>query len=87
MVERRAVGDGSMLAEGLSGAVAPVSYGTGRVCQEPACEVRLSRYNSTDWCALHESPGATGRPYDASVRPRGRRRNSSRRRNAQRTAA
>ncbi|HVC66980.1 MAG TPA: hypothetical protein VND44_05245 [Acidimicrobiales bacterium] len=87
MVERRAVGDGSMLAEGLSGAVAPVSYGTGRVCQEPACQVRLSRYNSTDWCALHESPGATGRPYDTSVRPRGRRRNSSRRRNSQRTAA
>ena len=87
MVERRAVEDGSMLAEGLSGAAAPVSYGTGRVCMEPSCQVHLSRYNSTDWCALHESPGATGRPYDTSVRPRGRRRNSSRRRNAQRTAA
>ena len=87
MVERRAVEDGSMLAEGLSGAAPPVSYGPGRVCTEPTCEVRLSRYNSTDWCALHESPGATGRPYDTSVRPRGRRRNSSRRRNSQRSAA
>ena len=87
MVERRAVEDGSMLAEGLSGAAPPVSYGTVRVCMEPTCQVHLSRYNSTDWCALHESPGATGRPYDTSVRPRGRRRNSSRRRNAQRTAA
>ena len=87
MVERRTVEDGSMLAEGLTGAVAPLSYGTGRVCLEPSCQVRLSRYNSTEWCALHESPGATGRPYDTSVRPRGRRRNSSRRRNAQRAAA
>jgi len=87
MVERRSVGDGSMLAEGLSGAAPPLSYGTGRVCIEPSCDVRLSRYNSTDWCALHESPGATGRPYDTSVRPRGRRRNSSRRRNSQRSAA
>ena len=87
MVERRAVEDGSMLAEGLSGAAPPVSYGTGRVCTVPTCEVRLSRYNSTDWCPLHESPGATGRPYDTSVRPRGRRRNSSRRRNPQRSAA
>ena len=63
-----------MLAEGLSGAAAPESYGTGRICIEPSCEVHLSRYNSTDWCALHESPAATGRPYDTSVRPRGRRR-------------
>ncbi len=87
MVERRAVEDGSMLAEGLTGAVAPPSYGTDRVCQEASCQVRLSRYNSTEWCALHESPGATGRPYDTSVRPRGRRRNSTRRRNNHRAAA
>jgi len=85
MVERRAVEDGSMLAEGLSSGLAPESFGTGRVCIEPTCEVVLSRYNSTDWCALHESPAATGRPFDTSVRPRGRRRNS-RRRN-QRSAA
>jgi hypothetical protein len=87
MVERRAVEDGSMLAEGLSGAAAPESYGTGRVCVEPSCQVHLSRYNSTDWCALHESPAATGRPYDTSVRPRGRRRNSRRRNAQQRSAA
>ncbi|MEI7859404.1 MAG: hypothetical protein WCI26_06175 [Acidimicrobiales bacterium] len=87
MVERRIVEDGSMLAEGLSGSVAPESFGTGRVCVEATCEVHLSRYNSTDWCALHECPTATGRPFDTSVRPRGRRRNSSRRRNTQRTAA
>ena len=60
MVERRAVEDGSMLAEGLSSGLAPESFGTGRVCIEPTCEVVLSRYNSTDWCALHESPAATG---------------------------
>ncbi len=87
MVERRTVEDGSMLAEGLSGAVPPESFGTGRVCVEATCEVHLSRYNSTDWCALHECPTATGRPFDTSVRPRGRRRNSRRRRNTQRTAA
>ena len=87
MVERRTVEDRSMLADGLSGAAPALSYGTGRVCVEPSCEVRLSRYNSTDWCALHESPGATGRPYEPTVRPRGRRRNSSRRRDPQRTVA
>jgi len=86
MVERRAVEEGSLLADGLSGGLAPEVFGTGRICIEPSCQVRLSRYNSTDWCALHESPGSTGRPYDTSVRPRGRRRNS-RRRGQQRTAA
>ena len=79
MVERRAAEDGSMLAEGLAGALAPESFGTGRVWMEPSCQVRLSRYNSTEWCALHESPAATGRPFDTSIRPRGRRRNSRRR--------
>jgi hypothetical protein len=50
--------------------------------------VRLSRYNSTDWCALHESPASTQRPYDTSLRQKGRRRNSSgRRRKSQRKAA
>jgi len=87
MVERRAAEDGSMLAEGLSGSAAPESFGTGRVCVEQTCQVHLSRYNSTDWCALHESPAATGRPFDTSVRPRGRRRNSRRRSTQQRTAA
>ncbi len=77
MVERRAVEDGSMLAERLSGSTPPENYGTGRVCVEPECQVRLSRYNSTDWCAVHESPASTQRPYNSSVRQRGRRRNGS----------
>ena len=80
MVERRTVEDGSMLAEGLSSGLAPESFGTGRVCIEPTCEVVLSRYNSTEWCALHESPASTQRPYDTSVRQRGRRGSSTRRR-------
>jgi hypothetical protein len=80
MVERRIVEDGSMLGEAPGGNALPaISYGTGRVCMEDSCNVNLSRYNSTEWCALHESPGATGRPYDTSTRPRGRRRNSRRR--------
>lgn len=86
MVERRTVEDGSLLAEGINGATPPPVYGTDRVCIEPSCEVRLSRYNSTDWCALHESPSATGRPFDTSSRPRGRRRNSSSRRRRQSAA-
>jgi hypothetical protein len=69
-----------MLAEGLSGSSPPTVYGTGRVCIEPQCQVKLSRYNSTEWCALHESPASTQRPYDTSVRQRGRRRNSANRR-------
>ena len=34
------------------------------------CTVKLSRYNSTEWCALHESPASTQRPYDTSTRQR-----------------
>ncbi len=80
MVERRVREDGSFLADGLTGSIPPEVFGVGRVCIEPTCQVRLSRYNSTDWCALHESPIATQRPFDTSTRQRGRRRNSSGRR-------
>ena len=84
MVDRRTMEDGSFLADGLAGSAPSIVYGTGRVCIEPDCSVRLSRYNSTEWCALHESPASTQRPYDTSTRqPKGRRRNarSGRRRN------
>jgi hypothetical protein len=77
MVDRHVVEGRSLLADGLSGSTPPQVYGTGRVCIEPSCTAKLSRYNSTDWCALHESPASTQRPYDTSTRPRGRRRNSS----------
>ena len=77
MVDRRPVEDGSFLADGLAGSNPPEVFGTDRVCIEPECQVRLSRYNSTEWCALHESPAATQRPYDTSTRQRGRRRNRS----------
>jgi hypothetical protein len=29
-------------------------YGPGRVCAEPACETKLSRYNKWDYCWQHE---------------------------------
>jgi hypothetical protein len=80
MVERRTGDDASVLADGLSGSAPPPVYGTDRICAEDGCGVRLSRYNSTDWCALHECPGTTGRPYDTTARPRTRRRNSTNRR-------
>jgi hypothetical protein len=87
MVDRRPVEDGSFLADGLAGSIPPEVYGTGRVCIEPECQVRLSRYNSTDWCAVHESPASTQRPYDTSTRQRGRRRNrSSSKRTARKSA-
>ncbi len=75
MVDRRPVEDGSFLADGLAGSIPPEVFEVGRVCVEPDCRVKLSRYNSTDWCALHESPAASQRPYDTSTRQRGRRRN------------
>lgn len=28
-------------------------FGTGRVCVEPGCRTRLSRYNDGDHCSLH----------------------------------
>ncbi len=80
--------EASLLADGLSSSgTPPPVYGTGRVCIEPGCSVRLSRYNSTDWCALHESPLSTDRPFDTSVRQGGggRRRNSSGRRRRSRS--
>ncbi len=89
MVDRRTMEDGSFLADGLAGSAPSIVYGTGRVCIEPTCSVRLSRYNSTEWCALHESPASTQRPYDTSTRqPKGRRRNArnGRRRNPSQAA-
>jgi hypothetical protein len=80
MVERRRVDDGSFLADGLTGSAPSMVFATGRICIESQCTVRLSRYNSTDWCALHESPASTQRPFDTSTRQRGGRRNSSSRR-------
>ena len=41
-------------------------YTTGRVCDEPGCETKLSRYNKWDFCWQHE-------PVHAYV-PRGKRR-------------
>jgi hypothetical protein len=41
--------------ERLSNSSAPREYGTGRHCDEDGCGVLLSRYNSTKWCARHES--------------------------------
>ena len=69
--------EGSFLADGLAGSAPPEVFAVGRVCIEPDCRVQLSRYNSTDWCALHESPASSNRPYDTSTRQRGRRRNRS----------
>jgi hypothetical protein len=85
MVDKR-TDDGSFLAEGLAGGIPPEVFGTGRVCIETSCTVKLSRYNSTDWCALHESPASTQRPFDTSTRQRGRRRNSTGRRRPSRKA-
>ncbi len=82
MVERRSGEERSYLADVLDGSIAPEMYGTGRVCRADGCGVRLSRYNSTDWCGIHESPAAGQRPWEASNRQRrgGRRRRSSGRR-------
>ena len=93
MVDRRTVEDGSFLADGLAGSRPPEVFGTDRVCMESSCTVRLSRYNSTDWCSVHESPASTQRPFDTSTRQRGARRNTSARKRshttktARRTAA
>jgi hypothetical protein len=93
MVDRRTVEDRSFLADGLSGSAPPEVFGTGRICIEPSCTAKLSRYNSTDWCAVHESPASTQRPFDTSTRQRGARRNGARRKrstsakSARRTAA
>jgi hypothetical protein len=82
MVDRRASEDNSFLADGLSGSTPPETFAAGRTCMAEDCSVKLSRYNSTEWCALHESPASTHRPYDTSTRPRGRTRRSSARKPA-----
>ncbi len=77
MVDRRKGDDGSFLADGLAGSTPPEVFATGRVCAADDCTVKLSRYNSTEWCALHESPASTQRPYDTSTRQRRRTRRST----------
>jgi hypothetical protein len=49
-------GDGSPLfGARLASGSAPKAYSLGRKCQESDCGEMLSRYNSTKWCARHES--------------------------------
>jgi hypothetical protein len=80
MVERRTSEESSFLADGLAGCTPPEVFATGRVCAAEGCTVKLSRYNSTEWCALHECPGSTQRPYDTSTRQRRRTRRTTPRR-------
>jgi hypothetical protein len=83
MVDRRKAEDSSYLADGLAGNTPPEVFAAGRVCFAEECTVKLSRYNSTEWCALHESPASTQRPYDTSTRQRRRtRRTTPRKQNA-----
>lgn len=77
MVDRRMAEDSSFLADGLAGSTPPEVFATGRVCAAEECTVKLSRYNSTEWCALHESPASTQRPYDTSTRQRRRTRRTT----------
>jgi len=77
MVDRRMAEDSSYLADGLAGSTPPEVFSAGRVCFAEGCTVKLSRYNSTEWCALHESPASTQRPYDTSTRQRRRTRRST----------
>ena len=77
MVDRRVTEEGSFLADGLAGNTPPEVFATGRVCAAEECTVKLSRYNSTEWCALHESPASTQRPYDTSTRQRRRTRRTT----------
>jgi hypothetical protein len=74
--------DSSFLADGLAGSTHPEVFATGRVCAAEECTVKLSRYNSTEWCALHESPASTQRPYDTSTRQRRRTRRTTPRKQA-----
>ncbi len=50
--------DGRISGERFTGASAgPKVHERNRTCALPACGVRLSIYNSSDLCALHESAG------------------------------
>jgi hypothetical protein len=50
--------DGRISGERFTGASAgPKVHGRNRTCALPGCGVRLSIYNSSDVCALHESTG------------------------------
>jgi len=45
----------AIFGERMSNTAAAKDYGVGRRCSEGGCQVLLSRYNSTEWCAHHES--------------------------------
>ena len=50
--------DGRIAGERFTGAsAAPKVHERNRTCALPGCGVRLSIYNSSDVCALHESTG------------------------------
>jgi hypothetical protein len=60
MVTAHAAERASRYGERLSNSAAPQTFGTGRQCKEGGCQVLLSRYNPTPWCARHESRSLLG---------------------------
>lgn len=52
---------GSIVAERLTGGSSPPVHERDRICALPSCGVRLSIYNGSEYCALHERPRPHGR--------------------------
>ena len=55
MVTRHNSDGAPLFGDRMTDSSVPRAYGTGRRCEADGCRVLLSRYNSTDWCAGHES--------------------------------
>lgn len=55
MDDRSELGDRSIGGQGFKGPSRPSrTYARGRTCREDECETRLSIYNDSDFCFLHE---------------------------------
>lgn len=65
--------NGSIVAERLGDRGSPQVYGTNRVCARDDCEVRLSMYNSSECCALHDVSMLSSSPAKGFARRRRRR--------------
>lgn len=57
----------------LTGAASPrgkplATFAEGRICLDPSCDTRLSRYNEEQRCFLHAQPGADSRWRPSAAR-------------------
>jgi len=67
-MEERVLRGGSIVGEPIGGTGAPRRYASGRVCAHEGCGARLSMYNSSSCCALHDLSAMASSPPRGLIR-------------------